>query len=219
MKRPALIVIGVLGLSALEALHAVPATAATPKAAAKSAPMSPHATCDVCHGVNGGEGNASVHSPRIAGQSAEYLQKQLDDFASGTRESPIMSSLAKALSEDQRQELAQHYASLSTPYLPEQAPSAQQLDRGHQLAYLGDDTKRVQACNSCHGPDGIGVLHAAPYLAGQSSDYIASAFKAFKSGTRKNDAGELMRSVAMRLDDTDVAAVAAYFASQGAATH
>jgi cytochrome c553 len=63
-----------------------------------------------------------------------------------------------------------------------------------------------------------GVLHAAPYLAGQSSEYISSALKAFHAGSRKNDAGELMRSVAGHLADADIAAASAYFANEGSAT-
>jgi cytochrome c553 len=50
-------------------------------------------------------------------------------------------------------------------------------------------------------------------LAGQSAEYLASALKAFHEGTRKNDAGELMRSVASRLNEADIAAVSGYFAS------
>jgi cytochrome c553 len=88
-----------------------------------------------------------------------------------------------------------------------------QLARGHQLAFQGDEQRRVQACNGCHGPDGIGVLHAAPYLAGQSAEYLASALRAYQQDTRRNDAGELMRSIAKRLNDADVAAVSGYFAA------
>lgn len=58
-----------------------------------------------------------------------------------------------------------------------------------------------------------------PYLAGHSSEYIGSALKAFQTGLRKNDSGEVMRSVAARLADSDITAVAAYFASEGPATH
>lgn len=50
-------------------------------------------------------------------------------------------------------------------------------------------------------------------MAGQSAENLASALKAFQQGTSKNDAGELMRSVAQRLDDADVAALTGYHAS------
>jgi cytochrome c553 len=186
--------------------------AATPGAEAQAAP------CEACHGAHG-EGMAAAHVPRIAGQSAEYLKKQLDNYADGTRDNPVMTNFAKALSEKQRTKFAMQYASMSAPPSPQpKTLNAVQLARGHQLAFQGDERERVQACNSCHGPDGIGVLHAAPYLAGQSADYIASALKSFQQGTRKNDAGELMRSPTKQLNDADVIAISGYFAQVNSST-
>jgi cytochrome c553 len=177
----------------------------------------PEPTCTACHGANG-EGMAAAHVPRLTGQSAEYLQKQLDDYASGARDNPIMRNFAKELSEERRAQLAAQFAAMSAPFLSEASMvTGVQLTRGHKLAYEGDGHLQLQACNSCHGPDGSGVLHAAPYLAGQSAEYIASALKAFQSGKRKNDGGELMRSVAKRLNDADISAVSAYFFQAGAA--
>ena len=186
--------------------------------AAVAAPAAP--PCEACHGMHG-EGMAAAHVPRLAGQAADYLQKQLDDYAQGTRDNPVMNNFAKQLTPQQRAEFAARYAAMSAPYLAQTAAlDAVRLARGHKLAHQGDETKRVPACDSCHGPDGTGVLHAAPYLAGQSAEYLAGALKAFQQGTRKNDAGELMRSVAERLDDADVAAVSGYFGSlSGAPDH
>jgi len=184
------------------------AMAANPAPAPAAAPP-----CEACHGAHG-EGMEAAHVPRIAGQSTDYLRKQLDDYASGARDNPIMANFAKTLSGQQRAKFAARYAAMTAPHVPTaQTASAAQLARGHQLAYQGDETRRVQSCNACHGPDGIGVAHAAPYLAGQSAEYLASALKGFHEGTRKNDAGELMRSVASRLNDADIAAVSGYFAS------
>jgi cytochrome c553 len=175
--------------------------------------------CQSCHGDHG-EGSKAVHAPRIAGQSADYLKKQLDDFAGGTRDSPTMATIARALSDQQRTELAALYAAMSAPYVAQGASSSDaQLARGHQLAYQGDENKRVQACNNCHGPDGSGLPHSAPYLAGQSAQYLASAIKAWQQGTRKNDAGQLMSSVAGRLNDADISAVTGYYASLESAAH
>jgi cytochrome c553 len=174
--------------------------------------------CEACHGAHG-EGMAAAHVPRLAGQSADYLQKQLNDYAAGTRDNPIMANFAKALSKQQRARFAARYASMSAPFISDPASvDTVTLARGHQLAYQGDETRRVAACNACHGPDGMGVAYAAPYLAGQSAEYLAGALKAFRQGTRKNDAGELMRSVAERLNDADIAAVAGYFAGLASAT-
>jgi cytochrome c553 len=173
----------------------------------------PTPPCEACHGVHG-EGMAAAHVPRIAAQSTEYLLKQLDDYAQGTRENPVMQNFSKQLSEKQRLQFAMHFASMPAPQgEPITLLNQVQMARGHQLAYQGDEQLRVQACNGCHGPDGIGVLHAAPYLAGQSAEYLASALRAYKQDTRRNDAGEQMRSIAKRLDEADVVAVSGYFAN------
>jgi cytochrome c553 len=173
----------------------------------------PTPPCEACHGAHG-EGMAAAHVPMIAGQSAEYLKKQLDDYAQGTRENPVMQNFSKQLSEKQRLQFAQHFGSMPLPRNAKIGLLNQvQLARGHQLANQGDEQRRAAACNSCHGPDGIGVLHAAPYLAGQSAEYLESALRSFQQDTRKNDAGELMRSIAKRLNDADIAAVSGYFAA------
>lgn len=210
-------------LLAAVALTAAVCSGIAPSAGAASADTAPAAAevapCAACHGAHG-EGMAAAHVPRLAGQAADYLQKQLDNYADGSRENPIMANFAKALSEPQRARLAARYASMSAPYLLEAAPiGGVALARGHKLAYQGDETKRVQACNACHGPDGVGVPRAAPYLAGQSAEYLAGALKAFQQGTRKNDAGQLMRSVAQRLDEADIAVVSGYFASLAPTSH
>jgi cytochrome c553 len=169
--------------------------------------------CEACHGAHG-EGMAAAHVPRIAAQSSEYLKKQLDDYAQATRENPVMQNFSKQLSEKQRLEFSMRFASMPLPHGAQITLLNQvQMARGHQLAYQGDEQRRVQACNGCHGPDGIGVLHAAPYLAGQSAEYLASALRAYKQDTRRNDAGALMRSIAKRLDEADVVAVSGYFAN------
>jgi cytochrome c553 len=169
--------------------------------------------CQGCHGVHG-EGNAPAAIPRLAGQSAEYLRKQLEDYASGDRANPIMQNFAKPLTRADVEALAAYFSTASAPrtVIPSTA-SAGELDLGQRLARQGSEVKRVQACDSCHGPDGVGVLHAAPYLAGQSAEYLTSALTSFAQRTRKNDPGKLMTSVAGQLDASDIAAAAAYFSS------
>jgi cytochrome c553 len=213
-RLPAGSIMIIAGACALAA-NTAPSPAAKPAAKPVAAAAAP---CEACHGAHG-EGMAAAHVPRIAGQSAEYLRKQLDDYAEGTRDNPVMENFAKALSDVQRSKFAARYAAMSAASRPQATTlNAAQLARGHQLAYQGDEQRRVQACNGCHGPDGIGVLHAAPYLAGQSAEYLAGALKSFQQDTRRNDAGELMRSIAKQLNDADIAAVSGYFASVNSST-
>jgi cytochrome c553 len=183
-----------------------------------AAPPPEAATCQACHGLHG-EGMAAGDKPRLAGQSAVYLDKQLRDFASGARDNPIMSAIAKGLNDQTRAKLTTYYDSLPVPApLQGTAPTTAQAARGHQLAAEGAEAKRVQACNNCHGPDGSGVALSAPALAGQLAPYLAAQLKSWQQGGRKNDAGNLMNSVAMRLDDADIAAVTSYYASLDAST-
>jgi cytochrome c553 len=156
---------------------------------------------------------AAKGNPRLAGQAAGYLAKQLDDFASGGRTSPVMTPLAKSLTEQQRTDVATYFASLATPYDTAIGPAdATLFERGQLLARSGDESKQLQACANCHGPGGSGERFAAPYLEGQSATYMAATIKEWKSGARENDPGKQMVVVARRLDDRDIAAVAAYFA-------
>jgi cytochrome c553 len=161
-----------------------------------------------------GEGNGAAAIPRLAGQSAEYLRKQLEDYANGNRSNPVMQNFAKPLTHADIEALATYFSTADAPRtVSPSAASAAQLDLGHRLANQGSEIKRVQACNSCHGPDGIGVPQAAPYLAGQSAEYLTSARTSFQRRTRKDDPGGLMTSIAGQLDASDIAAAAAYFAS------
>lgn len=197
-------------MAMLAAVGASGAFAATPLPAPRGS-----ALCEGCHGASG-EGMAAAAIPRLAAQAPDYLKKQLDDYASGTRENPIMANWAKQLDETQRAALADYYSSLTAPYTPERGELASAAwERGRQLARQGDEVERVQACDNCHGPEGRGVPHAAPYLACQSAEYIVAALKSWQRHTRRNDNGKLMTSVVSRLQDADIAAVAAYYASLG----
>jgi cytochrome c553 len=171
------------------------------------------AVCQRCHGT-AGEGNPPAAIPRIAGQASEYLEKQLRDYASGQRVHPVMQNFAKPLTDSDRTSVANYFASQQSPYLKVKTQSfADELSLGDQLANQGSEVRHVQACKSCHGPDGNGVLHAAPYIGGQSAEYFVSALTSFKDGTRKNDPGKLMSSVAAGLSQADIHAAAAYFST------
>lgn len=170
--------------------------------------------CLACHGMDGA-GNAAAGFPRLAGLDAAYLEKQLHDFLNGTRNDPVMQPVAKAMSADDIRNASAYYAAQSAP-AAQPAADAALLARGERLALDGLWDKTVPACVSCHGPGGRGVGAHFPALAGQHAGYIAKQFAAWRDGTRGNDPQDLMKVVAERLPEADIAAVAAYFASLGA---
>jgi cytochrome c553 len=171
------------------------------------------APCISCHGP-AGAGVAASDFPRIAGYSEYYLRKQLQDFHSGRRKQAVMQPMAYGLDDQQIADVSAYYASLPTPPFPAPPPvDAKVLAAGEALAERGDAERQIVACANCHGPLGIGLPPAIPSLAGQTSGYISAQLKAWQQGDRSNDDGGLMAAVANGLDDADIAAVAAYYAT------
>lgn len=68
------------------------------------------ASCAGCHGANGHAPNPAW--PNLAGQNAPYLVAQLKAFKSGARSNPMMSPMAKPLSDADMDNLAAHYSGL-----------------------------------------------------------------------------------------------------------
>ena len=165
--------------------------------------------CAQCHAFNG-VSDASGAFPRLAGQSAYYLARQLRDFSSGVRASAIMSPIAKTLSSEDIADAAAYYESINAPFLPLKAADAALVKRGEELAKIGSAERRVQSCDNCHGPEGAGEPPAIPYLAGQYAHYIAFALEMWRQGFRRTSPGS-MAVIAKKLDDQDIAAVAAYY--------
>jgi cytochrome c553 len=163
--------------------------------------------CAQCHAFNG-VSDASGAFPRLAGQSAFYLASQLHDFASGVRASAIMSPIAKALSPDDVADVTAYFAGVDAPFLPLKTPDAALVKRGEELAKAGGPEKLH--CDNCHGPGGSGEPPVIPYLAGQYARYMAFSLQMWRQGFRKNSP-DAMGAIAKKLDDQDIAAVAAYY--------
>jgi cytochrome c553 len=180
--------------------------------------------CVSCHGAQG-EGNPAGGFPRIAGQSAYYLARQMTGFANGSRENPVMTPIAKAMNAQQIRDVSAWYASLGgSPAAGAPGPAAgggqggAETERGRVLATRGNESQRIQACTNCHGPGGAGEPPTYPYLAGQHAVYLTAAMAEWKNGMRKTDPSGQMPAIARALGDADVAALSAYFASLPAPT-
>jgi len=172
--------------------------------------------CSSCHGADGG-GNAAAGFPRLAGIGASYSTEQLNAMASGERNSPIMMPIAKALSKEQRRVLANYYSQLPVPATPRSSSAQKRKNTGYQrareLAQHGRWADGIPACVKCHGPGGVGVGEHFPPLAGQPAGYIENQLRAWRTGKRPGGPMGLMASVAAKLDDSDLSAIANYFAA------
>ncbi len=170
-------------------------------------------SCASCHGA-AGQGNLST--PRLAGQPAAYLQKQLHDFASGARDNESMALVARALSEGEIARVAAYYSQVALS-APGRATLGGDLARGEALARRGDWKDEVPACFSCHGSNGEGVAPGFPALAGQTSDYIFAQLAAWHAGERRNSPQGLMDGIARGMSPQDMRAVADYLGALPAA--
>jgi cytochrome c553 len=164
------------------------------------------AVCAACHGPDGNSANPEW--PSLAGQHASYIVAQLEAFAGGGRQNPLMSPIAEPLSDEDRQDLAAYYAA-QTPAPREADP--ENLERGRKL-YVGGDTERgITACIACHGPTGQGnPLARYPAIAGQHASYTAATLGHYASGERSSDPNQIMRSIAARMSAEDIRAVSNY---------
>jgi cbb3-type cytochrome c oxidase subunit III len=168
------------------------------------------AICAACHGTDGNGVAALPMQPRLAGQHAEYTEKQLHDFKSKTRSNAIMAPMVSALSDEDIANIAVYYASLKGTI---GTSSPEHVETGERLYRAGDASTGLAACMACHGPSGKGNPAASyPSLTGQFAEYTAIQLKAFKSETRANDDSSVMRSISSKMTNDEIDAIADYIA-------
>jgi cytochrome c553 len=165
------------------------------------------ASCFLCHGMQGEA--ASELSPRLAGQNAVYLAKQLANFKSGERESSAMRPMVAGLSPQDMRAVALYFSrQRAEPHVP---ADAQVAGRGRQIYERGGQATEVAACIGCHGERGEGSENL-PRLAGQFPGYLGTQLANFGSRKRTND-NAVMHTIAVRMTAEEIEAVAAYLGS------
>lgn len=167
--------------------------------------------CAACHNA---DGNSSIPAnPSLAGQHAEYITKQLNDFKPkedkrAERESPIMSAMVVPLSQEDMQNLGVYY-SRQTPK-PGAAKDKTQAEQGEKMYRGGNLETGVPACASCHSPNGVGIPPNYPRIAGQHSDYLAAQLRAFRTEERTRDPNNVMHMIASRMSEREIQAVSQF---------
>lgn len=162
--------------------------------------------CIACHGA---AGNSTIaQNPKLAGQHGAYIHKQLLDFKTPGRNNPIMTGIAKALTEQDIADLIAYLAKQKPT--PGAAKNPATVELGKKIYRGGIAEKSVPACASCHSANGAGIPTQFPRLAGQHQEYIATELTNFRSGARKNN--EPMSQIASRMSDAEIQAVSDYVA-------
>jgi len=166
------------------------------------------AACGACHGMDGNSSDKQY--PKLAGQNEAYIARQITLFKTQKRQNPIMMGFAASLSQQDMHDIGAYFAAKRSLA---GVADEKLLDRGQALYRGGDADLGVPACMACHGPDGRGMAGAGfPQLAGQWADYVTAKLKDWKGGTTWNDDtnAKIMPTIAKKLSDTDIAALASY---------
>jgi cytochrome c553 len=175
-------------------------------------PVAGKAKSAMCQGCHGEDGNSLAPSfPKLSGQFADYISKQVLDFQAATRADPVMTGMAAAVTD--KTDLADISAYFASQKQMKGAGSKN--DVGRALYLQGDAARGIYGCVNCHGENGKGMAPNNaffPVIGGQHKDYLAKQLADLKSGSRKNDPGGMMAAIAKQMSDADIAAVAEYLA-------
>ncbi|MDO9143851.1 cytochrome c [Rhodoferax sp.] len=165
-------------------------------------------SCFLCHGENGE--SASEVFPKLAGQHAEYIAKQLDNFKTGKRKSTAMADMSGRLTADEMLALGQYFE--RKPVAPETVKDTDLAAVGRYIFHTGNTYSGVPSCASCHGKDGFGTANL-PRLAGQYASYIETQLTLFNQRERTND-NAVMHAIVSKMTPLEMAAVAAYISGK-----
>ncbi len=155
----------------------------------------------LCQGCHGEDGNSAVPTfPKLAGQYAEYIYRQINNFQTGSRKDPTMTDMAATVT-DRRDlsDIAAYFASQN-----QMSGTPIKHDAGEKIFV-------DYGCLNCHGEDGKGkpaYNSIFPVIGGQHKDYLVKQLNDFKSGARDTDMSGTMGELTGKMNDAEIDAVA-----------
>ncbi len=170
------------------------------------------ALCIGCHGIVGYQASfPEIHKvPKISGQNAKFIVSALTAYKKGERKHPTMRGVADALSDQDMADIAAHYESSGVVSgEPALAKAADGSSRAMELVAKG-------ACASCHGESFSKPIDPTyPKIAGQHSDYLFVALKAYKTESNPliGRGNAIMGGIAKQFSNTELKELAAYVGS------
>lgn len=163
--------------------------------------------CQECHGEEGV--GISASAPKLAGQYADYIVKQLKDFQTGRRKHPVMNPMAEGLTEDDQADIAALYASK----LVVRGEGGGASPVAQKLFQQGDPSRNLPSCKSCHGETGQGKFSPTecyPLIGGQHRIYLREQLLNWRKGERTNSTSNVMNYISKSLSDAEIDALAGY---------
>ena len=158
-------------------------------------------SCAHCHGTDGNSTSSAY--PSLAGQTPQYITKQINDFKEGRRKNAMMSPAVGVLSAQDIQELADYFSS--------QTLSRSSFQTDPAIVAQGRKLTEQANCVACHQA-GYKGLNEFPRLARQKYPYLVKQLKDFRDGARTNDNGAMAATV-KSLTDEQIQALAQYLTS------
>lgn len=179
-----------------------------PVSAVKSGPAKPDpvqagksaaAGCAGCHGEDGVSKIPGM--PSLVGLHPKFLVAAMKAYKSGARKHDLMKTFLMPKSDGELENIALYYA-LQKPERAKTPPISGKLESGEAAA---------AACSGCHGTQGVSGNPITPSLAGQEAQYLVTAIKAYKNGSRKD---ESMTAPVAAIDDSTINDLALFYAAQ-----
>jgi cytochrome c553 len=167
------------------------------------------ALCIGCHGIEGYQASfPEIHKvPKISGQSAKFVVSSLNAYKKGERKHPSMRGIADALSDQDMADIAAHYESSGVAAgVPALAKAVDGSPKAKELVAKG-------ACASCHGESFSKPIDPSyPKIAGQHSDYLFVALKAYKTDSNPviGRGNAIMGGIAKQFTNAELKELAVY---------
>ncbi len=167
--------------------------------------------CQGCHGEYGISIEPLI--PKLAGQYASYIAKELRNYQAGTRSHQIMNAMAATINDENLADIAAYFASQNKM----KGDGSADNQFGKDLFLHGDPSKMRLACVNCHGIKGKGLaptMPMFPVIGGQHKDYIRRQLINFRDGYRTNSPNAIMNRIASSLTDDEIESLAEYSSAQ-----
>ncbi len=163
--------------------------------------------CQGCHGEDGNSTDELI--PKLAGQYAKYIAKQLRNYQAGVRSHQIMNAMAAAISDEELSDISSYFANQAKM----KGDGSTTNEQGKNIFLKGNISKMVMACVDCHGVSGKGLtpdIPMFPVIGGQHKAYLLKQLIDFKQDDRVNSPNAIMNRIVRSLSNADLEALAEY---------